>query len=342
MVQKPFEYPEEQQEPVSRGAEGLADSARSLPAPAVINTMARLRWLRLYARALGVWRVLQALRSASAASYDAGEEKKQPTADATDVLDTAERIRRTAQQEAALGMRASVQQSVEQQDVERRGDVSAAARPTAAGAEKPARESHRARTEAQAFLDYNAYVQTEVVKKAMLVVQKPTEYPEVQQEQELGGAEDSTAAGGPGGTGVQKSPVSRLPPLTQTLAGATRWRTGLPLSRIQRIKIRQDIRMLHDMQQLVGSLQWIRNIILIPPRSHVPAVRPPKGKASMGTKGIDSRSIRLARLHGTADVPKYICQVESSCTTRPVRALYGREGGVGTLAQGPPDKAKPI
>ncbi|NXN82774.1 PO113 protein, partial [Bombycilla garrulus] len=31
------------------------------------------------------------------------------------------------------------------------------------------------------------------------------------------------------------------------------------------IKILQDIKMLHDMQKLVGSLQWLHNIILIPP-----------------------------------------------------------------------------
>ncbi|NWR05637.1 PO113 protein, partial [Paradoxornis webbianus] len=31
------------------------------------------------------------------------------------------------------------------------------------------------------------------------------------------------------------------------------------------IKIRRDIRTLHDAQQLVGSLQWLRNIVLIPP-----------------------------------------------------------------------------
>ncbi|NXD60474.1 PO113 protein, partial [Corvus moneduloides] len=31
------------------------------------------------------------------------------------------------------------------------------------------------------------------------------------------------------------------------------------------IKIHRDIKTLHDMQQLVGSLQWLRNIILIPP-----------------------------------------------------------------------------
>ncbi|NXW81309.1 PO113 protein, partial [Hirundo rustica] len=31
------------------------------------------------------------------------------------------------------------------------------------------------------------------------------------------------------------------------------------------IKIRLDIKTFHDMQQLVGSLQWLRNIVLIPP-----------------------------------------------------------------------------
>ncbi|NWW41203.1 PO113 protein, partial [Panurus biarmicus] len=31
------------------------------------------------------------------------------------------------------------------------------------------------------------------------------------------------------------------------------------------IKVRRDIKTLHDMQQLVGSLQWFRNIVLIPP-----------------------------------------------------------------------------
>ncbi|NXO65633.1 PO113 protein, partial [Phainopepla nitens] len=32
------------------------------------------------------------------------------------------------------------------------------------------------------------------------------------------------------------------------------------------IKICRDIKTLHDMQQLVGSLQWLRNVVLIPPK----------------------------------------------------------------------------
>ncbi|NWZ33238.1 PO113 protein, partial [Brachypodius atriceps] len=31
------------------------------------------------------------------------------------------------------------------------------------------------------------------------------------------------------------------------------------------IKIHWNIKTLHDVQQLVGSLQWLRNIVLIPP-----------------------------------------------------------------------------
>ncbi|NXR40282.1 PO113 protein, partial [Zosterops hypoxanthus] len=44
------------------------------------------------------------------------------------------------------------------------------------------------------------------------------------------------------------------------------------------IKIHRDIRTLHDMQQLVGSLQWIRNIILIPPEVMSPLYDLLKGR----------------------------------------------------------------
>ncbi|NWR81692.1 POK19 protein, partial [Centropus unirufus] len=44
------------------------------------------------------------------------------------------------------------------------------------------------------------------------------------------------------------------------------------------IKIRQDLTTLHDMQQLVGSLQWLRNIVLIPLESMAPLHDLLKGK----------------------------------------------------------------
>ncbi|KAF1577195.1 UNVERIFIED_CONTAM: hypothetical protein FQV16_0016210, partial [Eudyptes robustus] len=44
------------------------------------------------------------------------------------------------------------------------------------------------------------------------------------------------------------------------------------------IKICQNIKTLHNMQQLVGSLQWLRNIILIPPEIMTPLDDLLKGK----------------------------------------------------------------
>ncbi|NWY46734.1 PO113 protein, partial [Sylvia atricapilla] len=44
------------------------------------------------------------------------------------------------------------------------------------------------------------------------------------------------------------------------------------------IKIRRDIETLYDVQQLVGSLQWLRNIVLIPPEIMEPLNDLLKGK----------------------------------------------------------------
>ncbi|NWU02274.1 PO113 protein, partial [Urocynchramus pylzowi] len=44
------------------------------------------------------------------------------------------------------------------------------------------------------------------------------------------------------------------------------------------IKIRRNIKTLHDAQQLVGSLQWLRNIILIPPEIMSPLYSLLQGK----------------------------------------------------------------
>ncbi|NXP63313.1 PO113 protein, partial [Chloropsis cyanopogon] len=43
-------------------------------------------------------------------------------------------------------------------------------------------------------------------------------------------------------------------------------------------KIRSNIKTLHDAQQLVGSLQWLRNIVLIPPKIMSPLYLLLKGK----------------------------------------------------------------
>ncbi|NXR62765.1 PO113 protein, partial [Rhadina sibilatrix] len=44
------------------------------------------------------------------------------------------------------------------------------------------------------------------------------------------------------------------------------------------IEIRRDVKTLHDMQQLVGSLQWLHNIVLIPPKVMSPLYNLLKGK----------------------------------------------------------------
>ncbi|NXI35370.1 POK19 protein, partial [Galbula dea] len=44
------------------------------------------------------------------------------------------------------------------------------------------------------------------------------------------------------------------------------------------MKIRRDVKMLHDVQQLVGSLQWLRNIVMIPPETMAPLHDLLKGK----------------------------------------------------------------
>ncbi|NWZ33237.1 PO113 protein, partial [Brachypodius atriceps] len=46
------------------------------------------------------------------------------------------------------------------------------------------------------------------------------------------------------------------------------------------IKIRRNTKTLHDLQQLVGSLQWLRNNVLIPPEVMDPLNDLLKGKSS--------------------------------------------------------------
>ncbi|NXY30226.1 PO113 protein, partial [Pomatorhinus ruficollis] len=44
------------------------------------------------------------------------------------------------------------------------------------------------------------------------------------------------------------------------------------------MKLRRDIRTLHDAQQLVASLQWLRKIVLIPPEIMLPLYELLRGK----------------------------------------------------------------
>ncbi|RMC11047.1 hypothetical protein DUI87_12239 [Hirundo rustica rustica] len=87
----------------------------------------------------------------------------------------------------------SFQHLVEQQDVEHSGDVSPAVTPTSAGAESGAHESLSPSADEPLFLNAAEHMHTEVVKEAVLVVQRPLEEPEDPCEQKQSGDEEMGA-----------------------------------------------------------------------------------------------------------------------------------------------------
>lgn len=107
------------------------------------------------------------------------------------------------------------------------------------------------------------------------------------------------------------------------------------------IKIRQDIRTLHDAQQLVGSLQWLRNVILIPPETMSPLYELLKGKHPWEQKvpseeaahSLDFIDQQLA----TAVLFRWNPSLQLDLYVH-----FTKEGGLGALAQGPPDTARPV
>ncbi|XP_014798464.1 PREDICTED: endogenous retrovirus group K member 6 Pol protein-like [Calidris pugnax] len=95
------------------------------------------------------------------------------------------------------------------------------------------------------------------------------------------------------------------------------------------------------MPQLVGSLQWIRNIVLIPPETMTPLYDLLKGK-----KPWEEKTLTAEAMNSLDFIEK---QVSSSALVRWNPSLpldlyvhFTEGGGVGALAQGPPEKAKPI
>lgn len=107
------------------------------------------------------------------------------------------------------------------------------------------------------------------------------------------------------------------------------------------MKIRRDIKTLHDMQQLVGSLQWLRNIVLIPRETMAPLHDLLKGKnpweqKTLTTEAMNSldfierqlSSSTLARWNPNEPLDLYV--------------YFTERGGVEALAQGPPQKVQPI
>ncbi|KAF4805632.1 hypothetical protein TURU_000315 [Turdus rufiventris] len=107
------------------------------------------------------------------------------------------------------------------------------------------------------------------------------------------------------------------------------------------IKIRHNIKTLHDAQQVVGSLQCLRNIVLVPPEVMSPLHDLLKGKHPWEQKTISEEAARslnyIERQLSTAVLSRW----------NPRLPLYlyvhfTKEGGIGALAQGPPDSAKPV
>ncbi|TRZ10460.1 hypothetical protein HGM15179_016648 [Zosterops borbonicus] len=178
MIQVPFKYSEEEQDDEqnaegSTTAERLAGRTENLPASTVFSTPAQERWPRPFQRTVG------ALPLASTATSSRGERQKEhSTADATDLLDTAEYIRGDVLDKATLEIQSSSQQIVEEQDMEHSRHVSPTVTPTTAGTKSRVHDTQHPTADALLFLDYNDFLRTEPVKKAVLLVQKSFNYPE--------------------------------------------------------------------------------------------------------------------------------------------------------------------
>ncbi|KAF4792057.1 endogenous retrovirus group K member 113 Pol protein-like protein [Turdus rufiventris] len=107
------------------------------------------------------------------------------------------------------------------------------------------------------------------------------------------------------------------------------------------IKIRRDIKTLHDVQQLIGSLQWLRNIILIPPEVMDPLNDLLKGKNPWDQKTLTLEAISSLNFIKHQMSVSTLTRWDSS-TPVDLYIHFTKKGGVGALAQGPPDKAQPI
>ncbi|RMC04044.1 hypothetical protein DUI87_19381 [Hirundo rustica rustica] len=107
------------------------------------------------------------------------------------------------------------------------------------------------------------------------------------------------------------------------------------------VKIHRDIKTLHDMQQLVGSLQWLRNIVLIPPEVMDPLNDLLKGKYSWEQKTLTPEATRshdfIEQQMSRSTLTRWDASVSIDLYVH-----FTKKGGVGALAQGPPDKAQPI
>ncbi|KAF4804832.1 Gag-Pro-Pol polyprotein [Turdus rufiventris] len=107
------------------------------------------------------------------------------------------------------------------------------------------------------------------------------------------------------------------------------------------IKIRHNIRTLHDAQQLVGSLQWLRNIVLIPPEIMSPLYNLLKGKHPWEQKTLSEKAAHSLDFI-EQQLPTAVLSQWNPSLPLDLYVHFTKEGGVGALAQGLPDTAKPV
>uniref|UniRef100_A0A674HRM5 Uncharacterized protein n=1 Tax=Taeniopygia guttata TaxID=59729 RepID=A0A674HRM5_TAEGU len=108
-----------------------------------------------------------------------------------------------------------------------------------------------------------------------------------------------------------------------------------------KIKVRRDIKTLHDMQRLVGSLQCLRNIILVPPEVMDPLYDLLKGKHPWDPKELTPQATEsldfIERQMSTSLLARWNPSVPLDLYVH-----FTQKGGVGALAQGPSEKSQPI
>ncbi|KAF4804590.1 endogenous retrovirus group K member 18 Pol protein-like protein [Turdus rufiventris] len=107
------------------------------------------------------------------------------------------------------------------------------------------------------------------------------------------------------------------------------------------MKIRRDVKTLHDVQQLVGSSQWLRNIVLIPPEVMDPLNDLLKGKNPWEQKTLTPEAISSLNFIEHQMSVITLTRWDSSTPVN-LYVHFTKKGGVGALAQGPPDKAQLI
>ncbi|KAF4802938.1 hypothetical protein TURU_019102 [Turdus rufiventris] len=107
------------------------------------------------------------------------------------------------------------------------------------------------------------------------------------------------------------------------------------------VKIRHNIKILHDTQQIVGSLQWLHNVILIPPEVMSPLYDLLKGKHPWEQKTLSEKAA-FSLDFIEQQLSTVVLSRWNPGLLLDLYAHFTKEGRVGALAQGPPDTAKPV